>query len=121
MNSKKQIKKQAIIGTVAGITSGLFASGGGLILVPAFLYLLKMEDKKARGTAILCILPMVLTSSIFYITGNYMNWEIGIKCAIGGMVGGAIGAKLLKKIPTIYVKILFTLFLFYVSIRMLLN
>ncbi len=119
MNSKKQRKKQAVIGMIAGITCGLFASGGGLILVPAFLYVLKMEDKKARGTAILCILPMVLTSSIFYISGNYMNWEIGIKCAIGGIIGGAIGAKLLKKIPTLYVKILFALFLFYVSIKMI--
>lgn len=120
MNSKKQVTKQALIGIMAGTTCGLFASGGGLILVPAFLYVLKMEDKKARGTAILCILPMVLTSSIFYITENYMNWEIGVKCAIGGIIGGAIGAKLLKKIPTIYVKILFTLFLFYVSTKMIL-
>ncbi len=119
MESKKQRKKQAVIGMIAGITCGLFASGGGLILVPAFLYVLKMEDKKARGTAILCILPMVLTSSIFYISGNYMNWKIGIKCAIGGIIGGAIGAKLLKKIPTLYVKILFALFLFYVSIKMI--
>ena len=119
MESKKQRNKQALIAMIAGITCGLFASGGGLILVPAFLYVLKMEDKKARGTAILCILPMVLTSSIFYISGNYMNWKIGIKCAIGGIIGGAIGAKLLKKIPTLYVKILFALFLFYVSIKMI--
>lgn len=119
MGSKKQMLKQAFIGIIAGIICGLFASGGGLILVPAFLYILKMEDTKARGTAVLCILPMVLTSSIFYITENYMDWKIGMRCAIGGIIGGIIGAKLLKKIPTIYVKILFTIFLFYVSMKML--
>ena len=49
---------------------GFFASGGGLILVPAFVYFLKMEDKKARGTSVFCILPMVIASSIFYYKDN---------------------------------------------------
>jgi len=111
--------KNLLIGLFAGIISGLFASGGGLILVPAFTYILKMEDKKARGTAVFCILPMVLTSSIFYYKENYINWKIGISCAIGGIVGGIVGAKLLKKIPTKYVRMLFTAFLLYVSIKML--
>lgn len=111
--------KRALIGLIAGIISGLFASGGGLILVPAFIYLLNMEDKKTRGTAVFCILPMVLTSSIFYYKEDYINWKIGINCAIGGIIGGIIGAKLLRRIPTKYVRILFAIFLFYVSIKML--
>ena len=63
--------KKPIIGLIAGIICGLFASGGGLILVPAFIYVLKMKDKIARGTAVFCILPMVVTSSIFYYKENY--------------------------------------------------
>lgn len=112
--------KQVIIGICAGLICGMFASGGGLILVPAFIYLLNMEDKNARGTSVFCILPMVITSSIFYYKENYINWEIGMFCAIGGILGGIIGAKLLRKIPTIYIRILFMIFLFYVSIKMLL-
>lgn len=113
--------KRAIIGIIAGIICGLFASGGGLILVPAFVYLLEIENKKARGTAVLCILPMVITSSIFYYKENYIDWKIGIMCAIGGVIGGIIGAKLLKKIPTKYIKMLFAIFLLYVSIKMLIR
>ena len=111
--------KKPLIGLISGIICGLFASGGGLILVPAFIYILKMEDKKARGTAVFCILPMVLTSSIFYYKENYIDWEIGVNCAIGGIIGGILGAKLLKKIKVKYVRIIFTIFLFYVSIKML--
>lgn len=114
-------QKMAIIGIVAGIICGLFASGGGLILVPAFVYLLKLDDRKARGTAVFCILPMVITSSIFYHKGNYINWSIGVLCAIGGIIGGVIGAKLLKIIPNKYVRISFTIFLLYVAIRMLIQ
>ena len=112
--------KEILIGLIAGIISGLFAAGGGLIIVPAFIHLLKKEDKLARGTAICSILPMVVTSSIFYYKENYINWNIGIKAAIGGILGGIIGGLLLKKIPTKYIKIIFTAFLLYVSIKMLL-
>lgn len=79
----KEILKKSIIGLSAGFISGFFATGGGMILVPAFVYLLNMKAQKARGTSIFCILPMVLTSSIFYYQGNYINWNIAILCAIG--------------------------------------
>lgn len=78
--------KEILIGLIAGITCGFFASGGGLILVPALIYLLKVEDKLARATTVCCILPMVITSSIFYYKDNYINWEIGLQTAIGGVI-----------------------------------
>ena len=111
--------KEILIGLIAGTICGLFASGGGLILVPAFIHILKVEDKISRATATFCILPMVITSSIFYYKGNYIDWKLGILCAIGGIFGGIIGAKLLNKIPTRKVKILFIIFLLYVSLKML--
>lgn len=98
---------------------GFFSTGGGLILVPAFIYLLNLEPQKSRGTSIFCILPMVLTSSFFYYKGNFINWETAFLCAIGGAIGGYIGAKLLKKLPDKVLKIAFTIFLIYVSIKMI--
>ena len=115
----RNIIKKVIIGLLAGIISGLFSTGGGMIVVPAFIYLLNMQDKKARGTSIFCILPMVVTSGIFYYKSNYINWNISILCAIGGMIGGYTGAKLLKKIPTHYLKVAFTIFLIYASYKMI--
>lgn len=113
--------KKIMIGMLAGFISGLFSTGGGMILVPAFIYLLKVEDTKARGTSLCCILPMVLTSSIFYYKGNYINWKIAVLCAIGGSIGGYIGAKLLKKVPEKILKIVFTIFLVYVSYKMIIG
>lgn len=117
-NMKKNIKL-ALIGIISGFISGFFSTGGGLILVPAFMYLLKLESNKARGTSVFCILPMVITSSFFYYKGNYIDWRIAIYCAIGGAIGGYIGAKLLRKIPEKYLKIAFTILLIYVSFKML--
>lgn len=90
-----------------------------MILVPAFVYLLHIDSTKARGTSLCCILPMVLTSSFFYYKGNFIDWKIAIFCAIGGSIGGYIGAKLLKKVPERILKIIFTLFLIYVSYKMI--
>lgn len=111
--------KNIIIGLSAGIVSGLFASGGGMIVVPAFISVLKMNEPEARATSVFAILPMVIASSIFYLKGNYIDWQIGILCAIGGIIGGYIGTKLLKKLSDKILKTTFIIFLFYVSIRMI--
>ncbi len=113
--------KKIIIGLLAGVVSGLFSTGGGMILVPAFIHLLNIDDTKARGTSVFCILPMVITSSFFYYQGNFINWKIAFLCAIGGAIGGYIGAKLLKKLPEGVMKIAFTIFLTYVSYKMIFN
>lgn len=119
LKEDKQIIKKLILGIIAGLVSGFFASGGGMILVPAYVYILKMEDSKARATSIFCILPMVIASGIFYYKNKYIDWKIGILCAIGGIIGGYIGARLLKKLPDKYLKLSFALFLIYVSIRLI--
>lgn len=93
--------------------------GGGMILVPAFIYLLKMEDIEARATSVFCILPMVVISGIFYYINNYVEWKTGILCSVGGIIGGIIGAKLLNILPTKYLRIAFTIFLIYAAYRMI--
>ena len=49
-----------VIGILAGIVCGLFGTGGGLVLVPAFIYMLEIEPKKARATSLTCMLIMVI-------------------------------------------------------------
>ena len=117
-NKKTNIKK-VIIGILAGIICGLFGTGGGMILVPSFIYMLKIEPKKARATSLCCMLVMVIASSFFYYKNNYINWKAGILCALGGIAGGYIGAIILKKIPDYILKILFTIFIIYYSYRMI--
>ena len=111
--------KKILIGFTAGIVSGLFASGGGMIVVPALVFLLGLEEGKARATSVFAILPMVIASGIFYYKNDYIDWKIGVLCAIGGMIGGYLGSKYLKKIPELYLKLSFTAFLIYVSIKMI--
>lgn len=111
--------KKISIGLIAGIISGLFAAGGGMIVVPALIHIFKLEDAKARATSVFAILPMVVVSGLFYYKNDYIDWNLGIKCAIGGIIGGIIGAKLLKKMSSKTLRTLFVIFLAYTSIKMI--
>lgn len=79
------------------MVSGLFAAGGGMIVVPSLIHIFKLEDSKARATSVFAILPMVVASGIFYYKNNFIDWNLGIQCAIGGIFGGAIRSKVIKK------------------------
>ena len=109
--------KNALIGILTGIISGMFSAGGGLILVPVYIYILKLSEKDARATSLFCITPMVILTAIIYNKNNFIDWGLGIKCAIGGIIGGIIGGKLLNKIPDKYLQIAFIIFLFYAGIN----
>lgn len=90
--------KKILIGFFAGIVSGLFAAGGGMIVVPALIHLCNLEDNKARATSVLVILPMVITSGIFYYKNNYIDWKIGVLCAIGGVLRWLYWSETFKKV-----------------------
>lgn len=108
--------KIVILGIFTGFLSGLFGSGGGLIAVPGLVYLIHTSEKEARAIALFSILPMTLTSMIFYKMAGETDWKLGILCGIGGLVGGIIGANLLKRIKDKYLVLIFIIFLIYAAI-----
>lgn len=109
--------KKICIGIISGFITGLFATGGGTILIPAFVYFLSMSEKEARATAICCVLPATIISFIFYYKDKYVDLKLGILAAIGGIIGAIIGQKLLNKLSDRILKICFIIFLIYVSVR----
>ena len=80
-----------------------------------------MNEKTSRATSILCILPMVIVTAIFYNNSHFINWNIALKCALGGVIGAILGTKLLKKIPDKYLKITFIIFLLYAGVNLIIK
>jgi len=106
--------KKILVGLITGFISGLLATGGGLILLPACTYIFKLNEKESRATTIFSMLIIIIVTSIIYL--KYKNFDI-----ILGIIGSYIGSKLLNKINTkakIF-KIIFILFLLYSSYCML--
>lgn len=112
--------KNILIGFLTGIVSGLFGSGGGMLLLP-FLTLVSKEDEiSSRATTIFCIFFMVITSSFLYYFNSLIDWSIALKCSIGGVCGGYFGSKLLLNLNKNILKILLIFFLFYTGVKMIL-
>lgn len=110
-----------LLGAGAGIINGLFGAGGGTLLVPALERFVPLETHKAHATTIAVILPLSVISAIIYTMSGQVEIEwakVGL-VSLGGIVGGVIGAKCLKKISAAWLNILFGLFLGAGAIRML--
>ena len=116
----KKIFGNILICFFAGFISGFFGAGGGLILVPYLTLILKEDEVISRATTILCIFFMVFTSSFFYFNKDSIDWYLALKCAIGGIIGGIIGSKLLVNLDKKILKISFIIFLIYAGIKMIL-
>ena len=104
-------------GFFAGLVSGFFGAGGGLLLIPFFSLYLKEDEVKSRATTIFCIFFLALVSSFFYLKNSSIDWVVGIKSGIGGIICGFIGSKLLNKISSIWLNILFVIFLIYSGLK----
>lgn len=111
--------KYVIIGIITGIANGLFGSGGGTIAVPAMVLILGADEHKAHATAISIILPLTILSSVFYISNNFVDWNITWKVTAGGVIGGFIGAKLLNICPANILRKVFAIFMIIAAIRMI--
>lgn len=108
-----------VIGLVSGIAGGLFGAGSGMIVLPGIIGLLKEDEYRARGTTLLIVLAITITSSFFYYKNDYFDWNSILYTAIGGALGGFLGAKLMKKIPKFWLSITFYMFMIFAAIRML--
>ena len=108
-----------LIGSIGGLLGGLFGSGSGLVILPAIIKFLKVDEYSARGTTLITVLFIVISSAFFYYKNNYFNLELGIYTAIGGIVGGLLGAKLMKNIPKFWLSIMFEIFIIIIAIMMI--
>lgn len=115
---KNNMIKIYMLGIFTGLLNGLFGSGGGTLLVPGMIFLLGIEEHRAHATTISVILPLAIVSTYIYYKSGIMSLGITLKVAIGGVVGGYIGAKLLNKIPSSVLRKIFAVFMMIAAFRM---
>jgi len=116
---KKDLGLNILVGFFAGIVSGFFGAGGGMVLVPFLTSIKKQDEVISRATTIICIFFMAIISSFFYYNKFNIDLNLTFKCVIGGIIGSYIGSKLLIKLNRNVLKILFIIFLVYAGIQMI--
>ena len=93
-------------GVLVGLANSLFGGGGGMLAVP-LLQKNGYGEKEAHATAILVILPVSVFSFLLYFFRGLYDFSVLIPTSLGVTAGGFLGAKLLGKLPTKTVNLLF--------------
>ena len=109
-----------LIGVASGITSGLFGVGGGVVMVPAMMFFLGMDIKRAIGTSLAVIIPTALAGSYKHYTQGNVQWATALSLAPTAIVGSVLGAWLTTQIPSASLKRVFGGFLVIIGFRLLL-
>lgn len=110
------------VGIGAGIASGLFGIGGGLVIVPALVGLLHYDQKRAVGTSLAALLPPVGIGAVLsYYEADKMDLGVVVFIAAGLVLGAFLGARIALGLPSSTVKRLYGIFLLIVSVRFILQ
>ncbi|HNQ90051.1 MAG TPA: sulfite exporter TauE/SafE family protein [Verrucomicrobiota bacterium] len=110
----------ALIGALGGVTSGLFGVGGGVVMVPAMMLLLRMDIKTAVGTSLVVIVPTALMGAWKHHDLGHLQWRVAAALMPTAVLCGFGGAWLTKHIASADLKRLFGGFLVLVGLRLLL-
>ncbi len=108
----------ALIGLLAGLMSGCFGIGGGILLVPVFVLIFKLDYHVAVGTSLALILPISLAGGATNFSLGKINWSVFWACAVAGAIGAVIGALLIQKVPAFYAKRAFSVLLVVAAVRL---
>jgi uncharacterized protein len=110
----------AVIGTAAGVFSGLFGVGGGVVIVPLLVLWLGYGEREATGTSLAAI--AVIAASAAVLQAGYGNVRLGDGLAIGvPAVGGVlVGTWLQQRVPTRWITLGFAALLVAIAVELLL-
>ena len=109
-----------IIGIAAGMLSGVAGVGGGVIIIPALIFLLGMTQFEAQGTSLAMMIPPIGIMAAFnYYKDGYINWKYAAILAVFFFIGGYFGSKIALSIPQNIVKKSFAIFIILVGVKML--
>jgi len=113
-----QLPSIAGIGLLAGVLSGLFGVGGGVVMVPLQTLFLNETIKSAVRTSLGAIVPIAISGLAQHAWNGNVLWIPGLCLGLGGIFGAQVGTRLLPKLSDGTVNQLFRLFLIALAVYM---
>lgn len=107
------------LGAVTGILAALCGVGGGLIMVPAFVFLAALDQKSAVATSLAVIIAVSLVTTAKYHAAALVKWHIAIPVAIGAAATAWFATDWLKVLSNDTLSRVFGILMILVGVRML--
>ena len=107
------------IGFTAGLASSSLGIGGGLILMPAFLFLFRYTPSMAAGTSLATMVPMAAIglTTHYLLQGSNIQWQTVFLLTIGSLLGARYGSYVAAYLNKRMFSILFSLLLIFTSLQ----
>ncbi len=108
-----------VIGLAAGVLAGLFGIGGGVIIVPALVYVARLPLHTAIGTSLgALLLPVGALGAWSYYRGGHLQWRASLWIAVGLLFGAWMGAQLAQTMGDTSLRRMFAVLLVGVAVKM---
>lgn len=108
-----------ITGALIGFVNGFWGGGGGMICVPILMQIIKLPEKKSHATTLLIMLPLSVSSLVVYFLGGSLQIMEALKIGLGFVLGGVIGAIILKFINNVWLGIIFSVIIIAGGVKLL--
>ncbi len=110
------------VGFIAGIVGGSLGLGGGIIIVPALVFILGFTQHDAQGTSLAVLLfPVGILGVINYAKNGYVNYKFAIILIIAFVLGSYLGSVISVHLPDKILKKMFGVFLLLISLKMIIG
>jgi uncharacterized protein len=111
-----------MIGLIVGSVSGMLGIGGGVLLVPALVWLCRFEPAKAAGTSLAILIPPIgLPAAIKAFNEKRVDLEAALWIAGAFTVGAYLGASFVSRVPEFTLRLMFGTLMIYVGVRFLIG
>jgi uncharacterized membrane protein YfcA len=108
------------IGALTGVLAALCGVGGGLIMVPAFVFLMALDQKSAVATSLAVIISVSLVATYKYQSASLIKWQVVWPVMLGAVVTTWLATDWLKHLSNDLLTRIFAILMIVVGIRMLL-
>lgn len=109
-----------MIGFMGGAMSGLFGIGGGIIIIPALVFLAGYTQHEAQGTTLaVFLLPVGLLAAMQYFKHGHIHVFVALLICLGFILGSFLGANVAESLSSIALKRAFGVFLLIMSVCMI--
>ncbi len=108
-----------LAGFAAGVIGGLVGIGGGVLMVPALLYVQGAGERVAVATSLAAMIPMSIVASLRQHRYGNLNLREGLLLGVLGIAGAALGATLTELLPESVLRVAFGCLMLLVAAQML--